>query len=265
MITPADRIAVAPGVRLTRAGLEDPVRGTTFTLNECARVVVSAHTVADAAAALVRTFGAPTDVAFDDTTRFCMQLNERLLLEVAPRGGLLVVALRWLALVCRLAPLRALPRVPSHRRHVDTSTWRRLLRTGVWALAGPGFAVGVPAGLTALVVVHAPALGLAVALAVTAGVVTHELGHLALLRGVPTCIVVRCLRVSVLHRSLTPTHDARVAIGGPVAGLALTAVALLALELWPSPELATVALLQAAQLVGLTTLTRDGRRACAAW
>jgi hypothetical protein len=265
MIAPADRISVAPGVRLTPAGLDDPVRGTTFTLNESARVVASAHTVADAAAALVRTFGAPADRALADTTRFCTQLNERLLLEVTPRGGLLVVVLRWLALVCRFAPLRVLPRVPSHRRHVETSSLRELLRTGAGALAGPGFALGVLAGLTVLVVVHALMLALAVALAVTAGVVTHELGHLALLRGVPACIVVRGLCVSVLHRSLTPTREARVAAGGPVAGLALTAVALVGVELWPGPELATVALLQAAQLLGLTTLTRDGRRVCAAW
>jgi coenzyme PQQ synthesis protein D (PqqD) len=265
MIAPADRIAVAPGVRLTRAGLDDPVRGTTFALNESARAVASAHTVADAAAALVRTFGAPADVALADATRFCTQLNERLLLEVAPRGGLLVVVLRWLAFVCRLAPLRIRPRVPSRRRHVETSSLRRLLRTGTWALAGPGFALGVLAGLAALVVVHALALALAVTLAVTAGVVTHELGHLALLRGVPACIVVRGLRVSVLHRSLRPTGEACVAAGGPFAGVALTAVALLALELWPGPELATVALLQAGQLLGLTTLTRDGRRMCAAW
>jgi hypothetical protein len=265
MIAPTDRIALAPGVRLTRAGLEDPVRGTTFALNNSARVVASAQTVADAAGALVSTFGAPADVALADTTRFCVQLNERLLLELAPTSGRLLVMLRWLGLVGRLAPLRVLPRVPAHRRHVETSSMRQLLRTGTLALAGPGFALGVVAGLAALVVVHALTLALAAALAVTAGVVAHELGHLALLRGVPACIVIRGLRVSVLHRSLTPTREARVAAGGPVAGLALTAVTLLAVELWPSPELATAALVQTAQLLGLTTLTRDGRRVCAAW
>jgi coenzyme PQQ synthesis protein D (PqqD) len=265
MIAPADRIALARGVRLTPTGLEDPVRGTTFSLNSSGRVVLSAHTVADAAAALVHTFGAPADRALTDATRFCAQLNERLLLEVAPRGGAVRVVLRWIALVCRLAPLRVLPRVPARRKPVDTSSMLVLLHSGTRALAGAGVVLGGLTGVAALLVVHVLTLALAVALAVGAGLVAHELGHLALLRGVPACVVVRGLRVSVLHRSLTAPREVRVAAAGPCAGIALAALLLFAVELWPRPELATAALVEAAQLLGLTTLTRDGRRVCGAW
>jgi hypothetical protein len=132
-------------------------------------------------------------------------------------------------------------------------------------LAGAGAALGLLAGLAALVVVHELKLALAVALAVAGGVVAHELGHLLLLRGVPACVVIRGLHVSVLHRSLTRSREARVAAGGPAVGILLTAVTLLVVELWPTPELATVSLVQAGQLAGLTILTRDGRRVCEAW
>jgi hypothetical protein len=69
----------------------------------------------------------------------------------------------------------------------------------------------------------------------------------------------------VLHRALEQRREACVAAGGPALGIVLAVAALLVFELHPSPELAVVSLVQAGQLLGLTTLTRDGRRACAPW
>jgi hypothetical protein len=265
MIAPGDRIALAPGVRLQRAGLHDPVRGVTFPLNGSARLVVSAHTVADAAAALARSFAVSADRALADATGFCAELNDRLLLELAPRGGTVGVAARWLVLLVRLLPLRVLPRVPARRMHVDTDATPALLRTGTRALSGAGFALGLLAGLATLVVAHMPSLALAVAFSVGIGVVAHELGHLLLLRRVPACVVRRGFRISVLHRRLDPGREARVAAGGPALGIGLAAAALFAVELYPCPELGAAALVEASQLLGLTTLTHDGRRVCAAW
>lgn len=265
MIGPSDRIALAPGVRLDCVGLHDPVRDATFPLNESGRVVVCAGTIADASAVLVRSFAVSPERALADATSFCAELNERLLLDVAPHGGSLRLAIRWLALACRLLPLRVLPHVPARRRHVETAALPAMLRTGSRALFGPALVFAVLAGLATLVVARLPLIAFAVAFAVGAGVLVHELGHLALLRGVPACVVVRGLSVSVLHRRLDPHRESRVALGGPGAGIALTAAALLALNLYPSTELATVVLIEAVQLLGLTTLTHDGRRACARW
>jgi hypothetical protein len=265
MIAPADRIALPPGVGLRRTGLYDPVRGVTFPLNRSGHLVVSAHTVGDAAAALACSFAVSADRALADATGFCAELNDRLLLELAPRGGTLRVAVRWLVLVFRLLPFRVLPRVPARRMPVDTAATLALLRTGTRALSGSAFVLGVLAGLGALVVAHVPSLALAVALSVGVGVVVHELGHLLLLRGVPACVVRRGFRISVLHRRLDRRREARVAAGGPALGIALAAAALLAVELYPCPELAAAALVEASQLLGLTTLTHDGRRVCAGW
>jgi hypothetical protein len=185
------------------------------------------------------------------------------LLEIEPRGGKRRLALRWLVVAALLLPARVVPRVPARRRHVDTGGTIALLRSGSRSLLGPGAALGAGAGLAALLVARRPLLALAVSLAVGIGLVVHELGHLVLLRGVPACVVVRGFRVSIWHRRLDPRREARVALAGPAAGIAVGAVSLLALELRPCAELAAPALLGAAQLLGLTMLTRDGRRACA--
>lgn len=263
MIAPSDRIALAPGVLLDRDGLHDPVRDTTFPLNESARVVLSADTVAEAAAALAQSFRVAVDRACADATAFCAELNDRLLLVIEPRGGTLRLAARWLLVAARLLPFRVVPHVPAQRKHVDTAATRALLRTGARALLGPSAVSAVGAGVAALLATRQMSLALAVALAVAVGLVTHELGHLALLRGVPACVVVRGLRVSVFHRRVDARREVRVALAGPVSGIALAALALLAVELVPCAELAAVALLEAGQLLGLTMLTHDGRRVCA--
>ena len=145
-------------------------------------------------------------------------------------------------------------------------TIRHIMRR---ATVGTAIFAVVAGSLAAVAPTHALAQPAAVrpsndiALSVGTGMVVHELGHLVLLRGVPACVVVRGLRVSLLHRRLGPRREVGVALGGPGAGIALAAAALLAVELYPCVELAAVALVEAIQLLGLTTLTHDGRRVCA--
>jgi hypothetical protein len=100
---------------------------------------------------------------------------------------------------------------------------------------------------------------LALAAAVGAGVVLHELGHLVLLRGVPTCAVTRGARLWLLHRAVDRRREAVIAAAGPTAGLAVAAL-LLALPGLPATAAGLALSLHA---LGFTVLTSDGRTMCA--
>jgi len=259
VISPSDRIVLPRDVRLTSDGLHDPVRGATFPLNASARLVVGAGTVAGAAGALRARFGVD---ALADTHAFVAQLNARLLLEVVPLRPRARLAWRWLRGLPVMLPTGALPVFPSRRRFVATSAYSSIVVTGVRAVGPVATAYGALAAVATTLTLHALAwVTPCAAAAVAGGVVAHELGHLLQLRGVPACVAVRGLRVSVLHARGARTR--RVAAGGPLAGTALAAVAFAAFFVAPSPELAAIAALESLQLVGFTVLTSDGRRLCA--
>jgi hypothetical protein len=112
-------------------------------------------------------------------------------------------------------------------------------------------ALGVAAlGLAPALLVHAPLL----APAAGAGVLLHELGHAAALRGVPHVLVRRGLAPRLLHPQLPPGRLLAVAAAGPLspafAGLALAHVAGIA------------SLPLAAHALALTVAAPDGRNAC---
>lgn len=264
MIAAHDRIALPPSVERRADGVFDHVRGVTLPLNATGAVIVDAPTPAAASRALQLAFAVDEERALADAIGFCAELNERLLLNVSPLRGAPALALRWVAHVPFMLPARTLPRVPARRRHVDTSSLRTVLATGVRATLP--FAVLASVGALVVASLVLGGLGaasasttLALAAAVGAGVVLHELGHLVLLRGVPTCAVTRGARLWLLHRALDRRREAFVAAAGPTAALAVAAM-LLALPGLP----ATVAgLALSLHALGLTVLTADGRTLCA--
>lgn len=264
MIAADDRIALPACVERREDGVYDHVRGLTLPLNATGAVIVDSPTPAAASRALRLEFAVDEERALADAIRFCAELNERLLLNVSPRRGAPAVALRWLVHLPFLLPARTVPRVPARRRPVDTSSIRSILATGVRAtlpfalLAAIGaFVVAslVLAGLGAASASTAFALGGAVG----GGVVVHELGHLALLRGVPACAVTRGARLWLLHRALERRREALVAAGGPTAALAVAALLLVL----PDPSATVAGLALSLHALGFTVLTGDGRTLCA--
>ena len=79
----------------------------------------------------------------------------------------------------------------------------------------------------ALIVGAALVVPLLVGLGTGLGLGLHEAAHAALLRGVPSALVVRGPRTRVLHAAIAPSRRALVAVGGPlvVAALGLALVA----------------------------------------
>lgn len=264
MIAAHDRIALPTSVERRAGGVYDHVRGVTLPLNASGAVIIDAPTPAAASRALRLGFAVDEERALADAIGFCAELNERLLLNVSPRRGAPAVTLRWLAHLPFMLPARRFPRVPARRRHVDTSSLRAILFTGVRATLP--FALLVATGAFVVASLVLAGLGaasasttLALGAAVGSGVVVHELGHLVLLRGVPACAVTRGARIWLLHRALERRREALVAAGGPTAALAVAAL-LLAL---PGLSATVAGLALSLHALGFTVLTGDGRTLCA--
>ena len=264
MIAAHDRIALPAGVERRAGCVYDHVRGVTLPLNATGAVVVDASTPAAASRVLGLRFAVDEERALVDAVGFCAELNERLLLNVSPVRGGTAFALRWFALLPFMLVARRLPTVPARRRHVDTSSARSILVTGVAATLPFAMLAALGTGFVALLVLGglgAASASITLVLAVTVGgsVVLHELGHLAMLRGVPTCAVTRGARLWLLHRRVDRRREAIVAAAGPTFVLAI-AMPLLAL----SGLTATVAALALSlHALGFTVLTADGRTLCA--
>jgi hypothetical protein len=264
VIAAHDRIALPAAVARRAGGVYDHVRGVTLPLNATAAVIIDAPTPQAAARALRLGFAVDDERALADAIGFCAELNERLLLNVSVRRGAPAVALRWLVHLPFQLPARTLPRVPARRRHVDTSSLRTILVTGVRAtlpfalLAAIGACVVASLVLGGLGAASAP-MTVALGVAVGIGIVVHELGHLALLRGVPACAVTRGARLWLLHRAVERRREALVAAAGPTVALAVAAP-ILAL---PGPSAAVAGLVLSLHALGFTVLTGDGRTLCA--
>lgn len=267
MIGPHDRIALPDGVRPLGGGLHDHVRGCTIPVSGTGlEAVAGTSTPRGAARSLAARFAVDEGRVLRDVLLFCAQLNERLLLNVAPRGGAPVLAARWLRCVPLALPF-GLPALPRRRWAIDTGSLCAIVRSAAPPLGRSTVRLLALGALVATVVLAAvgarsPALGAVVAGAAAAAVVVHELGHLVALRGVPACVVTRGLRVVVLHRPASRSRTRLVAAAGPAAGLALAAFALPAAVAMPSPESAAFALVPLVNALGLTTLTGDGRTLC---
>jgi hypothetical protein len=168
---------------------------------------------------LARADGRSTIAELDaaDVLDFCAQLNRHLLVNVrARRLGTLTLPVRTTVVRAVLPPALALT----------------LLALPL-ALAAHAWAV-------------APALG--------AGVLMHELAHAAALHGLPRAGVRRGLRAAVLHPRLTQARALAVGAAGPLAP------SLAALVLVHRAPLAAVPL--AAHALALTVASPDGRSAC---
>lgn len=268
MIGADDRLALPPGVELRDGCLHDVVRLTTVPLNATGRLAVTAPTPRAAARALERRFAVDRGAALADVLGFCAQLNARFLLNVNPRRGRLVFALRWVAEVPFLLPLGRVPTLPTVRRAVDPSSPRSLAHTSARALAPVGVALFAAATATAALVlaalaITAPFLAVAAGAAVAGSVLVHELAHVVALRGVPACVVTRGFRVAIVHRAVPPRRTKIVALAGPAAGLAAALSLLVLVATSASAAAATAALVSLLNALGLTVLARDGRTLCA--
>ena len=114
----------------------------------------------------------------------------------------------------------------------------------------------------ALIVGAALVVPLLVGLGTGLGLGIHEAAHAALLRGVPSALVVRGPRTRVLHAAISPSRRALVAVGGPLVVAALGLALVLGGELTTTPAATIAGCPFAAHALALTAVGGDGRVAC---
>lgn len=271
MIGASDRIDLAAGVSLSNGRLGDVVRGSSWPLNDSGIFVLGrvGRPLDVVVRELAEAFDLPLDVARFDVLQFVWTLNALALVNVVQSGSRLRRLADWLVLVLRLAPAGALPTPLTRRRPLDTGSARRGVASGLRASSSRAIAIAAVSTIALLPLVglaggsgRPAALIVALGIGTGVGVGLHEAGHVALLRGVPSALVVRGHRTFVLHAPLGPVRRSLVAVSGPVMAVGL-GLALVVLGAAVS-ELAVVVLglPLAAHALSLTVLAGDGRTAC---
>lgn len=268
MIAAADVVTLAPGVGVSQELLSDAVRGDAWPLNASGAFVLArtGRPLGAVARELADAFSLSAAEARSDVLRFVWQLNTLALVNVERRTSSLSRLIDWLRLAARLAPVGAVP-APITRRHaLDTSSASRAIATGLAATLSRMLVV---AGVATILVTHFSLilgagffLPLLVGLGTGLGLGLHEAAHAALLRGVPSALVLRGGRTYVLHAAVAPSRRAIVAAGGPLAVAIIGLVLVLGGLLTTAPTLAIAGCPFAAHALGLTVVSGDGRVAC---
>ena len=199
--------------------------------------------------------------------RFVWQLNRLALVNVERTASRLGQLVDWLRLAVRLAPVGAVAgadhapardRHPHGRRARSRAASRRCCR----ACALVASVATILAVHVALIVGAALLVPLLVGLGTGLGLGLHEAAHAALLRGVPSALVVRGPRTRVLHAAIAPTRRALVAVGGPLAVAALGLALVVGGSLTTTPAATIAGCPFAAHALALTVVGGDGRIAC---
>jgi hypothetical protein len=269
MLEIADRIVLADGVVLDGDRLVDRVCSAAWPLNAAGVLVVvnDGRSLGEIAERVAMAYSLPVERARTDVLAFVWQLNRLGLANVERPRGWGRHAVGWLRLAARLLPAGALPPVTVRRRPLDTSSVLRALGSVARGLAGRCVALALAAAILGAhlgIVAGRPSLLVpgVVGAVVAAALAAHEAGHAAALRGVPSALVVRGARVSVVHAPAGPARRALVALCGPAAVAAAGGALLVLAVTLSSPVLAAAGLPAAAHVLALTVLASDGRTAC---
>lgn len=269
MLEAADRIVLADGVALRGDRLEDDVCRTSWPVNAAGALVVvgDGDPLGEIAERVAAAYALPVERARADVLAFVWQLNRLGLANVDRPRGRARHAAAWLRLAVRLLPAGVLPPVTVRRRALDTSSTGRALVSVGRSLAGRcaalalgaavlGAHLGLAAGRPSLI---APAV---IGTAVGGALAAHEAAHAVALLGVPSALVARGARVSVVHAPTGAVRRALVALAGPGA-VAAGGVAVLAVAVaLGSPDLAAAGAPAALHASALSVLASDGRTAC---
>lgn len=267
-------MSLAPGVTLdsSRAVLVDAVRGQSVPLNQTACYMLysaQGRSLGETTETIASETRTDIQIVRRDLEALCDKLNSKALVNVGGRQSHMLRA--WLPLALKSVRHGIIPSAPPIlivRRPVDTSTTRSIILTtaaaGIrnafsWALS----VVGVL--LAALLVGAEPATFyrqltiLAVAPAIGASLLIHEIGHALFLRNVPTVLVTRGPQIFLLHRPIQSQRAVLVSAAGPVISGIVGGSLLIVAYLITAPVLLLVALPFVVQLLGLTVLAHDGR------
>jgi hypothetical protein len=269
MIADTDRLSFAPGVAFHDGQLADAVRGDAWPLNRSGAFVLArtGRPVGQIVRETADAFSLPLEAARGDVLRFAWHLNALALVNVEREGPRLRRLADWILLAARLAPAGALPAAVARRCALDTRSVPRALASSLAAILSRASVVAAGAAVvavqfSAILGVFGLGVPLALGLATGVGLGLHEAAHVALLRGVPSALVMRGRRTYVLHAAVSPPRRSVVALAGPLAVAALGVALTFAGAALAVPGLVIAGCPLAAHALALTVVGGDGRIAC---
>ena len=197
MIAATDTVVLAPGVEIRKGLLRDAVRGHEWPLNTSGAFVLarSGQPLGEVASELADAFSLSASEARGDVLRFVWQLNCLALVNIERTASSLGQLVDWLRLAARLAPAGAMPAPVTRRRAIDTRSAARALASTFKAVLRRVVVVAAIANIlavhVAVILGAGPVVPVLLGLATGLGLGLHEAAHAALLRGVPSALVVR--------------------------------------------------------------------------
>jgi len=262
----ADLVQLEPHVEMTGDGAIDQLSGRHIQMNETGRAVLELLARGGRVGRIVELFASQFDVdhhtAKQDVAAVLTTLDAAALLRTRPsvprrlHPALLgETAKRLLALEWFHPPAR---RYPPTTRGLFAATLRSARLTLVTAAAAATTLLGLlhlvaraPESLQGSVVVRDEidraltfaVLPLVLAVLLVLQIAAHEGAHLGCARrcGAAAFVVVRGLRIYVVHDETDPATGRLIALVGPLAGVGITLATLITLSLTAAPELLVVA------------------------
>jgi hypothetical protein len=263
--------AFPPGVLLQRSHLLDTVTGDRVPINETAHLMLSLvdgrHTAKEISEAVAAVYGLAPRQVTSDFLQLVAQLNEKCLLNfdtpLRSRCATFPRIVRLFLIDVALGQLRS----PWHRKRLDFCNGSRrigflsVVRHLSLSAAVMGAAISLTVWLLLGDVLSSFWIAVSIALAFAVSLVLHEAAHAMALAPVPAFLSLYGPVFLVGHPEIPPAKGLLVSAAGPtIAGVSGLLIMLMSGVL-RSEHLVFVGEILSMNLLGMTTVAADGRKA----
>ena len=260
-----------PDVMLENACIIDAVTGDRVPINETARLMLSLvdgrRTAREIGEAVAPSYGLAPRRVISDFLQLVARLNEKCMLNIStpPRSWHIILAkrIRLFLVGVALGDIGS----PWHRQRLDLcnrsgrSGFLSVVRGISLSAAVMGCMLSLPIWLLLGDVLPSFWMAVSIALAFATSLVLHEAAHAMVLAPVPAFLSVYGPVYLVEHKRIPPEKGVLVSAAGPAITGASGLLVVLASGLLNSEHLVFAGEILSLNLLGMTTLAADGRKA----
>jgi hypothetical protein len=260
-----------PGVTLENTRILDSVTGDGVPINETARLMLSLvdgrRTAREIGEAVAAGYGLAPPRVTSDFLQLAARLNEKCLLNISTPPGSWHIVLAKRIRVLIIGVVMGYIGPPWHRKRLDFCNGSRrigflsVVRGIGLSAAVMGWVVSLPLWLLFGEVLPSFWIAVSIALAFAISLVLHEAAHALVLAPVPAFLSVYGPVYLVEHRRIPPGKASLVSAAGPAITGAAGLLVVLTSGLLGSEHLVFVGEILTLNLLGMTTIAADGRKA----
>jgi hypothetical protein len=261
-----------PSVLLKDSYLLDTVTGDRVQINETARLMLSLvdgrRTAREIGEAVAASYGLASHQVISDFLQLVDRLNEKYLLNIeTPLGSWGVIFPKIIKLFLIDVVALGHVRLPWHRKRLDFCNESKqigflsVVRRISPPAAVTGWMLSLPVWLLLGDVLPSFWMAVSIALAFATSLVLHEAAHAMVLAPVPAFLSLYGPVFLVGHRKISPGKGFLVSAAGPVVTGTSGLIVVLASGVLNSEHLVLAGEILSMNLLGMTTIAADGRRA----